>query len=303
MNSKHILITGASGLIGTHLTAHLLKKGYYVSHVGRTHREGKIRSYSWNVEEGYIEEGVLQDVEAIIHLAGANVGDKPWNERRKQEIRDSRIKSTALLFDRLGPEKSSIKTFITASGVGYYGTSPEKVFTESDPAGEDFLANVTQQWEREADTIKSLGIRVVKIRTGVVLSRKGGALAAFIKPVKWYVGAPLGSGEQNISWIHIDDLCNMYLHALEDERLDGAYNATAPHPVTNREMMYAAAKALGKKIILPPIPGFVLTLLLGEMAYLVLEGSKISSDKIRRTGFEFQYDTLEKAFKDIFKPA
>lgn len=301
MNKEAILIGGASGLIGTRLTHLLAEKGYAVSHVSRSKRRGPVECYQWNLDDTWIEPGALSGKQVIVNLAGAGIGDKPWTERRKKEIIESRTRSTLIFFEALQEGSHQVHTYISASGIGYYGTAGgDRMFTEMDPPGDDFLALVTRLWEEAADRISSLNIRVVKLRTGPALSGSGGILSEFANPIRWYVGAPLGSGKQYISWIHIDDLCRMYIHAIEKASLVGPYNAVAPVPVTNREMMETTARALRRPIILPPIPKFVLKGLLGEMAYLALEGSKVSSSRVRDTGFSFHFDTLSKALSDLF---
>lgn len=301
MNSKHILISGATGMIGKRLTTLLLQKGYSVTHLSRSRTDDKdIRTFLWDVEKSWIEPGAFHGIDAIVHLAGAGIADKPWTEERKQEIIDSRVKSAALLKQELSEVNHQVKSFISASGISYYGTSDTKIFSESDPPGKDFLANVTQLWEQEVEKIKGLGIRVVELRTGIVLSNDGGAMNEFVKPIRWYVGAPLGSGKQWMSWIHIDDLCRIYIHAIENDFLEGPYNAVAPNAVTNREFMKVVAKALHRPILLPPIPSFFLKFLLGEMVYLVTEGSRISAQKIQRAGFHFQFEHLSSALDDLF---
>jgi uncharacterized protein len=298
---KTILLTGASGLVGTYLTDLLVKKGYRVRHLGRSKNSGPIQSFVWDINKGVIEDGALDSVDTIIHLAGAGIADKPWTYKRKQEILESRTKSTALLYDVLGKNQTSVKTFISASAIGYYGFSPgDEVFTEESDSGEGFLADVVKQWEHEVDKIERLNIRTVKIRIGIVLSAEGGALKEIAQPVSWGVGAPLGSGKQFMSWIHIEDLCRMFIHAVEQETMHGAYNAVTPTPATNKEVTIAIAKALHRPLLLPSVPAFVLKLMLGEMADLVLYGSKVSAEKIQLTGFSYTYSDLDKAIASFY---
>lgn len=302
MIPKRILITGASGLVGTELTANLVKAGYQVAHLGRTKRSGTVPSFTWNVERGVIEEGALHGIDTIIHLAGAGIADKPWTPKRKQEILESRTRSSALLYQALKNSQHQVKAFISASAIGYYGFGgSDEVFTESSEAGSDFLADVVKAWEHEVDKIQELNIRTVKVRIGIVLSDKGGALKEIAKPVRWGVGAPLGNGMQPMSWIHIDDLCAMFRYAAENENLSGAYNGVSPQWSSNREVTKAIAKALHRPLLLPPVPSFVLKLMLGEMANLVLLGSKVSSEKIRQTGFKFQFEDLTQAIESFYK--
>lgn len=300
--AKNILITGATGLVGSQLTEILLQRGYNVSHLGRTKRSGKVSSYVWNVDNGSIDKDAFKEVDTIIHLAGAGVADKRWIVARKKEILDSRIKSTRLLFKTLEKETHQVRSIISASAIGLYGfTAGEEIFTEDSKPGTDFLAQVTQQWEKEVDTISSLEIRVVKMRIGIVLSDKGGALPAMAKPIRFGVGAPLGSGKQYLSWIHLDDLCAMFLKAVEDETMIGAYNAVGTEWVTNEEMTKSIASALKRPLWLPSIPAFLMKMIIGEMAVIVVNGSKVSSGKIQKAGFKFQYTELAAALNDLLK--
>jgi len=300
--AKNILITGATGLVGSQLTVLLLQKGYRVSHMGRTKRIGKVPSYVWNVDHGTIDKDAFQGIDTIIHLAGAGVADKRWTAARKKEILDSRINSTRLLFETLKKEDRQIRSFVSASAIGLYGfTTGEEVFTEDSKPGTDFLAQVTRQWEEEVDRISALGIRVVKLRIGIVLSDKGGALLAMAKPIRLGVGAPLGTGKQYLSWIHLDDLCAMFLKAVEDGQTKGAYNAVGPEWVTNQEMTKSIATVLNKPLWLPSIPAFVMNIIIGEMAVIVVNGSKVSSRKIQQKGFEFKFTELTAALKDLLE--
>lgn len=302
MKSKNILITGASGLIGQQLTDLFQSKGYSVSHLGRKKSQGDIISYIWNIDQQLLDQEALQSNSIVIHLAGAGVADKPWTPKRKQEILESRTHSTRLLYNSLKKGNHSVSTVVCASAIGYYGFHDEPLpLHEDNQPGSDFLADVVKKWEQEADAISSLGIRVVKIRIGVVLSEKAGALKEMSKPVRYFAGAPLGSGNQYVSWIHINDLCAIFLKAVEDNTLQGPYNAVAPHPVTNRILTQQIAKTLKRPLWLPPIPAFVLTALLGEMANLVLRGSNISADKIIQTGFSFTFPSVDKALQDLLR--
>lgn len=297
---KNILITGASGLVGSRLTALLKQKSYQVSHLSRSKSESPIPTFTWDVSKQKIESGAMDQANAIIHLAGAGIADKRWTAERKKEILDSRVKSTELLYETLKKDKHQVKTFVSASAIGIYGfAGSETVFDEdSEPAG-DFLADVVKQWEAAVDKIETLGIRVVKIRIGILLSEQGGALKEMMQPIKWGVGSPLGSGKQFLSWIHIDDVCQIFMKAIEDEQMNGAYNAVGPHPATNKELTSAIAKVLQKPLWLPNVPSFVLKIILGEMADLVLKGSQVSSDKIQEGGYEFLFPELSQALENL----
>jgi uncharacterized protein len=299
MNHK-ILITGASGLIGSRLTELLLQKDHQVAHLGRSKKAGTAPSYVWDVENKAMDVKALEGVDTIIHLAGAGVADKRWTAQRKKEILDSRINSTCLLFETLKKENHSVKNFVGASAIGYYGFGMnDETFTEESKAGNDFLASVTKQWEEETNPMAALGLRLVKLRIGIVLSEKGGALAEMAKPIKLGMGSPLGTGQQYLSWIHIDDLCELFIKAVVDEKMQGAYNAVGNSWVTNAELTKAIASVLKKPLWLPPVPAFMMKIILGEMADMVLNGSKVSAEKIRQAGFQFKYPDLDKALNNL----
>lgn len=301
---QKILITGASGLVGTRLTTLLLQKGYQVFHLGRSSRSGAVPSFVWDVENGTMDVAALKGIDAIIHLAGAGVADKRWNQQRKKEILDSRINSTRLLGRYLRQHPHQVQTIVSASAIGIYGFRDTKtMFTEEGPYADDFLAHVVKEWEASVDQLQSERIRVAKLRIGIVLSDKGGALVEMARPVNWGVGTALGSGQQPIAWIHLDDLCNMFIHAIENNNMRGAYNAANPNWVSNMELTKSIAKVLQRPLWLPPVPSFVLKLLVGEMAEIVLGGSRVSADKILHAGFRFQYETADDAIRDLLKKA
>jgi len=301
MNHK-ILITGGTGLVGSRLTEMLLNKGFEVSHIGRTKKAGIVPSFVWDIKQKKFDAQALKGVITIVHLAGAGVADKRWTTARKKEILGSRIESTKLLFETLKNTSNEVNTVVAASAIGYYGFGMgEETVEEDSKPGTDFLAQVTKQWEAHVDKIGTLGIRMVKLRIGIVLSEKGGALAEMAKPIKLGAGAALGSGKQYLSWIHLDDLCEMFIKAIAAENMNGAYNAVGTGWVTNQEMTKAIAHILKKPLLLPSVPGFVLKIILGEMADMVLNGSKVSSKKIQKTGFSFQYTSLDDALKNLLQ--
>lgn len=298
--ATHILITGASGLIGTRLTELLLQKGYRVSHLGRSAKGHKVPSFVWDVNSERIDEKAFENVDTIIHLAGAGIADKRWTTTRKKEILQSRLNSTKLLFNILSRTKHSVKNFISASAIGYYGFGlKDELFTEESSSGNDYLAMVTKAWEDEVEKFNTLNLRVAKLRIGIVLSEKGGALKSMIMPIQYFVGAPLGSGNQSISWIHLDDLCAMFIHIAEKDFLKGAFNGSGPYAVTNTTLTVQIAKALKRPLLLPKIPAWVLKLILGEMADMVVQGSNVSSEKIQKAGFTFQFSNLDLALRDL----
>lgn len=258
-------------------------------------------TYLWEPENDHIDPEAVNGKDVIINLAGANIGSQRWTKSFKKEIVESRTRSAAVLRRAIEARGGGPHTYISAAGTSIYGTSDDsRAFVETDPPGNDFLANVCLQWEAAADTFQSLGMRVVKVRTGPVLSANGGMLKRIAAPVKWGIGAPLGAGEQIVSWIHIKDICSVYAFTVENRSLAGPYNAVAPAPVTNRELMRAIAHALKRPLILPPVPAFALRLVFGEMSTMPLDGAKVSAQKIIGTGFAFEFDRLSKAMDDIF---
>jgi len=299
-NAKKILITGGSGMIGSRLTSLLIEKGYEVAHLGRSKKDNGIKTFIWDPQRNEIEKGALLNVDVIIHLAGAGIADKRWDAKRKKEILLSRTQTTRLLKEALARENHHVSVFLSASGISYYGlVDPGRAFVESDPPAADFMAQVAAAWEKEVDELGMEGMRIVKIRTGVVLSRTGGALNKLAMPVKFYVGAPLGSGKQIVNWIHIDDLCRIYLQAIDDPGLQGPYNGVAPHPVTNEALTRMIAETLKRPLWMPRVPGFFVKLIAGEVAEVVLNGGKISAEKIENAGFDFQFKTIGAALEDL----
>jgi len=296
----NILITGGSGFIGRRLTAILKSRGHQVSWLVRNPDVAPEKAYRWSVKDHYVDPKALLEAEVLIHLAGENVAEKRWTKSRKKEILESRTDGTRLLVNHLSKHPHKIKTVVCASASGYYGNGgPDDLFTEQSRPGNDFLAEVTKKWEDEAVGFESAGIRLVTLRIGVVLSLDGGALPKLTLPVKFFAGAPLGTGKQYMSWIHIDDLCNMFAKATEDQSMTGIYNAVAPQPVDNKTMTRLIAGRLHRPLFLPAVPASVLHLVLGEMAIIVTGGAKLSSGKIEQTGFEFTFPDPESALKDI----
>jgi uncharacterized protein (TIGR01777 family) len=298
---KNVLITGGTGLVGTRLTELLLQQNYQVSIVSRKKESiPQVTVYQWNVREQFIEPGAIENADYIVHLAGAGVADERWTESRKKEILDSRTESARLLHTTLQKSGHRPKAFVSASGVGIYGNDRgNELLTETSSHGSDFLAEVSKAWERSVQPMSELGIRTVMLRIGIVLSEKGGALAKIVAPIRLGAGAGLGSGRQWMSWIHIDDLCRMIIYALENDALNGPYNAVGPHPDTNAELTRTAAQALHRPLLLPNVPAFALRLAFGELAATVLGSLKVSNQKITETGFTYQYPDLPKALTDL----
>ncbi len=303
MAMKTILITGGSGMIGQRLSELLIKKGYDVIWLSREkYVKAGIPRYKWDLLKGKIDEEALEEADVIVHLAGVSIADGKWTEARKRMIVGSRVRSAQLLLDKLKKMDTKVDAFISASAVGYYGAvTTDKVFTEDDKhANNDFLGETCYKWEEQAKEFTTqLGIRSVSIRTGVVLSKGSELIKKAVLPTKFWLGAPLGKGSQYMPWIHIDDLCKIYIKAIEDETMTGAYNAVAPEDTTNAEFMKTVANVLKKPMFLPPVPAFVFKLFLGEAAQIILEGSRISSQKIQDAGYEFKYKTLSRALKKI----
>jgi len=294
---KKVLITGGTGLIGKRLSFLLASKGYEVSVLSRSKSpESKYTTFVWNVKDQFIEEEAFQDLDYIIHLAGAGIADKKWSEKRKKEIIDSRVQSTNLLYNTSKRLKTPLKAFISASATGYYGSvTTATIFTETDQPANDFLGKVCRLWEESIFQFKNDKTRTVALRTGIVLSNDGGAL----KKMKTPLVTPLGDGKQYMPWIHIDDLCEIYIKAIEDEDFEGAYNAIAPEHITN----YSFSKAIAKTFKIPflPIgaPSFILKIVFGKMATIILNGSRVSTGKIEKTGFKFKFKSLDKASKNL----
>jgi uncharacterized protein (TIGR01777 family) len=298
---KTILVTGGTGLVGTRLTEILQSKNYIVKYLSRSAGvKNGVESFKWDIDRGTIDEKAFENVSAIIHLAGAGVADKKWTAQRKKEILDSRTKSTQLIKSTLEKIDHKVENFISASAIGYYGWDTGGVWVkEGSRFGDDFLAMVTKAWEEEVDAIETLGIRTAKLRIGIVFSEKGAALYELAKPIKYGVGAPLGSGDQYMSWIHIDDLCEMFIYAVENNDVKGVFNAVGPNPETNKTITKAVAQVLGKPCFLPNVPGFILKIILGKRAAMVLGGSRVSSEKIQSVGFNFKFPELKKALEDL----
>ncbi len=296
-----VLISGGTGLIGSALIPKLTKIGYQVRLLSRYRNSDKsVNTYTWDVQQGLIEANALDDIDFIIHLAGANIGAGRWTKSRKQVILDSRVNSTKLLLDQTRTLGLSLKAFVSSSAVGFYGMDTGDTWMdESKPQGAGFLAEVTNQWENEALQFQDLNVRTVCLRSGIVLSSSGGALEKMALPVKLGAGAPLGSGKQYISWIHIDDLCEAFILALENDSWSGVYNATAPNPVINKEFFRILARTLKKPMWLPNVPQFSLRLMLGEMASIVLGGNRASAKKIMEQGMIFGFPELYQALEDL----
>lgn len=299
---RKILITGASGLVGKRLQRLLEDKGYAVNTIGRKGKSGgkKKNTFYWNLETRSIDEHALDGVDSVVHLAGAGVADERWTEQRKKEILDSRVQSTRLLFDTLKRINHNVSTIVAASAVGIYGDCGSKVVTEQSPAAKTFLADVCVQWEQEVKNFTELGIREVRCRIGIVLSKEDGALPELSKSLTFGVAGYFTKTPLYYPWIHLDDVCGIIIHALENKTLAGAYNTTAPHPLPLKDLMHAIVKGSGKRTIVVPAPTFALKLAMGEMADMLLSSQNCSAEKILKSGYTFQFDNAVKAVKKEF---
>ena len=299
-----VLITGATGLVGNELIKILLQNGISVNYLttsrGKIANENNYKGFFWNPSVGEINEEAFTNVDVIVHLAGATVA-KRWTNSYKQEIMNSRIDSTKLLYKTLERINHQVSQIVSASAIGIYPDSLTKVYHETDlEVDNSFLGNVVKQWEEEVNQFKNLDILVAKIRIGLVLSKNGGALQEMVKPIKIGAGAAFGSGEHYQSWIHIQDLAAVFYHIIQYKR-EGIYNGVSPYPVTNSQLTKAIAKTLGKPLFLPNIPKFVMKLILGDMHQLLFSSQHVSSRKLLDENFQFKYASLDKALHDLLK--
>lgn len=306
-----VLITGGTGLIGSRLSNLLTERGYHVIILTRNKKAGNKNDRSgpryslWDPAKGEIDIAAVQEADYIISLAGAGIAGKRWTAKRKMAIAESRIKGGQLIVKTLKENTNKVKAVISASAMGWYGDDSrlknnETAFTEEMPSAPGFLGETCKAWEESIEPITATGKRLVKIRTGLVLSMAGGALKEFIRPVRLGIAAILGSGRQMQSWIHIDDICRIYIHAVENDTVQGAYNAAAPAPVEHRTLVTALAQKMkGSFFITAFVPPFLLKWILGEMSTELLKGITLNSDKIRHTGFQFLFPSLESALNDL----
>lgn len=305
-----VLICGGSGLIGKRLAQLLTEKNYRVMILTRQLNPSdqtntpNLSYATWNPDSGTIDQQSLAQADYIINLAGAGIADKRWSAARKQLIKESRVKSGQTIVKALNNNPNKVKCVVNASGIGWYGEDStlkdEKGFTEDYPAAPGFLGDTCKAWEESIDAAANAGRRLIKLRTGIVLSKEGGALKEFAKPVRFGIAAILGNGKQIQSWIHIDDICRMFIYALENENIQGVYNAVAPRPVDNKTLILDLAKKMkGSFYVSAYVPSFVLKIMLGELSTEVLKSTTVSSEKIRRTGFQFIYPSIEAALNAL----
>ena len=297
-----VLITGATGLIGQEIVKSCherdIKVNYLTTRKSKIHQEDNYKGFYWNPKTQDVDSNCFKDVDAIIHLAGATVS-KRWTSEYKKEILNSRKEPTRLLINALKGESHTIKQIVSASAIGIYPDSLVNYYDQTySEVSNSFLGDVVKVWEREVDEFSKLNITVSKIRIGLVLSDKGGALQEMAKPIKLGLGAAFGSGKQWQSWVHIYDLAAMFLYALE-KNISGVYNGVAPNPVTNKELTKTIANVLHKPLFLPNIPKFFMKLVLGEMHVLLFESQRVSSKKIEDKGFQFKYHHLQPALEQL----
>lgn len=303
-----VLITGGTGLVGKAITKELLRRGYDVTILTRSKEKARpvngVSYAAWDVPAGIINERAVAGADHIIHLAGAGVADKRWTDERKKEIVESRVKSGELICKALQKSGDKLKAFVSASAIGWYGPDPvvpnPNPFKETAPHAAVFLGTTCFEWERSVHPIKEMRKRLVLLRTGIVLSNRGGALKEFRKPLKFGLATAMGNGKQVVSWIHIDDLVNMYLSAMESEVYSGVYNAVAPSPVSNARLVMELAKQVkGSFYSKVSVPSPILKLMLGEMSVEVLKSTTVSAEKILRAGFNFSHPTIAAALSDL----
>lgn len=299
-----VLITGGTGLVGKALTRVLLENGYEVIVLSRkknapTDSHTKLTFAQWDVDKQTIDIDAVQKADHIIHLAGAGVVDKKWTSTYKAEIQNSRTQSSKLLIDTLKNNANKVQTVVSASAIGWYKPT-DTLHTEQEAPDDSFLGETCKLWEESVQPFLSLGKRLVTYRIGIVLSNDGGALAEFKKPINFGVAGILGTGKQIVSWIHIDDLCHLFMYALENEKLAGTFNAVAPNPISNKALTILLARKLKGSFFLPMhVPSFILKIMMGDRSIEVLKSNNVSSKKIQQAGYQFQYSTCEEAIASL----
>lgn len=302
---EKILITGASGLIGQQLSKMLINKGFEVLVLSRRAGEhDQYQIYEWNLQKEYINDEVFEHkIDYIIHLAGAGIADKRWTDKRKKEIIDSRVDGVALLAKYLKKHGQQPKAFISAAAVGIYGDAGEEEVDESTPiesSSDAFLVQSCIAWEEAAQAFEQMGVRTALLRVGIVLSTKGGALAKMLPTYSLFVGGYFGNGEQYYPWVHIEEICEMFLFLIKEEQARGVYNGVAPNAVPNKVLAKAIAEARGQKALIMPIPAMAMRLAMGEMADMLLHGANVQPSRLQAAGYEFKHPKLEAALKDLF---
>ena len=300
-----ILITGGTGMIGQRLAELLIDGGHEVALLTRNPQQAShFRLFGWDPQGGTIDPAALPYADCIVNLAGSSVAEGKWTPERKHEIIRSRLDGLELLYRELARPGHHVQTLLSASAIGIYGDRGSEVLFENSPTaapGDDFLADVVIQWEAAARRVGELGPRVVLPRIGIVLSPEGGALVPIAKTVRYGAGAPLGSGRQYMSWIHLDDLCRLLVQMLEGPQWQGEYNAVAPNPATNQEFTETLAQVMHRPLLLPKVPAFGLKLAMGEMSEIVLGSQRVSADKVLSQGFTYEYPKLLAALASFYE--
>jgi len=304
--TQRILIAGGTGFVGRHLIPALQQQGYALSVLTRQPNvvasQDALRYYRWDPKQQYIDPAAFEQVATIINLTGANIGAKRWTARRKKEILDSRVKTLDLLCQYCRQQQVPLHTLISSSGTGYYGAvTTNTIFKEDDAIGQDFLAQVCREWENAAQQFSTLGTRVVILRKGIVMGH-GGAYERMAPLARRGINVALGSGQQYMSWISIEDLVRLYLFLLQHPEIKGVYNTTASEPITMQDFAQQLLQSFNKKTLLPNAPAWLVRILLGEMATALLEGSRVSNEKLRLTGFVFQDEPLAAYLKKLASP-
>jgi uncharacterized protein (TIGR01777 family) len=304
-----VLISGGTGLIGSHLVDHLIQKNYDIIILSRKKNQAsdnpKISYSYWNIKDNIIDAEVVRKADHIIHLAGAGVLDKKWTQEYKNVIIESRVKSAEMIINCLNESNHNVKTFVSASAIGWYGKDEKPLirkegFVEGDPSADDFLGKTCVLWEAASSRVATFGIRLVRLRTGIVLSNQGGAFERYKAPLKFGIAPILGNGKQVVSWIHIDDLCRMYCEAIENIYLNGNYNAVAPEPSTQKDVIMKLGQQMRNRFFIPVyVPRFAIKLLFGERSIEILKSETVSDKKIKSNGFTFLYPSLESAINDL----
>lgn len=297
-----VLITGATGLVGKAIVkqcmAQKIEVHYLTTSKSKIEDSKSFKGFYWNPKQNEIDEACFEGVNTIINLAGASIS-KRWTKSYRSNILNSRLNSLRLLFSSLKKTNNSVEQLICASAIGAYPDSLINYYEESfTEYSKSYLGEVVEKWEKEADAFSNIGINVSKIRIGLVMDAKEGALPKIIKPTKWGLGTAFGNGKQWQSWIHVDDLASIFMYVAQHQ-FNGVFNAVAPNPVTNEDFTKTVAKALKRPLILPNIPKFMMKLILGEMHILLFESQRVSSKKIEDKGFKFEYINLKQALKEL----
>lgn len=301
--SQKVLITGGTGLIGTRLAELLIDAGYEVALLSRQTGASHYHTFRWDPRHDTLDPAAIRYADYIINLAGSSVSDGKWTDERKREILESRLDGTRLLAKELAKGEHHVRAFLSASAIGIYGDSGDKLVNEETPPNtppDDFLADVSRKWEQAAHEVEVLGIRTIVVRIGIVLSTEGGALPQMARPVKLMAGAALGSGKQFMSWIHLDDLCRLLIQMLDEPQWQGTYNAVSPNPVTNQTFTETLADVMHRPLVLPKVPAFALNLMMGEMSEIVLASQRVSAEKVLNQGFTFEYPNLKGALESFY---